>query len=216
MLRVVETFASIQGESTRAGEVCFFIRLAGCNLACSYCDTRYANEAGAGRDVSVDALVEAARDARIPLVEVTGGEPLLQPETPELCRRLLAEGFTVLVETNGSLPIDRLPEGTRAIMDIKMPGSTMHGHFLEANLDLLRPGDEVKFVLSGRGDYEYALRMIREYRIESRTKGVTLLFGAVAGMLSPARLAEWLVADRVPARFQIQLHKLLWGDRRGV
>ena len=215
MLRVVETFVSIQGESTRAGELCFFIRLAGCNLGCAYCDTRYANETGAGRDCAVDELLAAAKQARVPLVEVTGGEPLLQPETPELCRKLRDAGFTVLVETNGSLPIDRLPEGVHAIVDVKTPGSAMAEGFLDANFDALRPGDEVKFVLTGRADYDFARRTIREHRLDAKP-GVTLLFGAVAGSLPPAELAEWMVADRLPVRFQLQLHKVLWGDRRGV
>ena len=215
MYDLVELFESLQGEGRNAGRPCVFARFAGCNLDCSFCDTRYANEAGAGRDVSLEELVEAARAARIPLVEVTGGEPLLQPETPELCRRLLAENFTVLVETNGSLPIRRLPEGAHAIADVKMPGSGMAGSFLEENFDALRPGDELKFVLSGRGDYEEAVKTLRERRLASR-EGVSLLFGAVAGRLDPARLAEWIVADRLPVRFQLQLHKVLWGDRRGV
>ena len=215
MLRVVETFVSIQGESARAGELCFFIRLAGCNLGCAYCDTRYANESGAGRGIAAAELLDAAKQARVPLVEVTGGEPLLQSETPELCRMLLDAGFTVLVETNGSQPIDRLPEGVHAIMDVKTPGSAMAGSFLAANFDALRPGDEVKFVLTGRGDYEFALRTIREHRLDGKP-AVTILFGAVAESLPPAQLAEWMIADRVAARFQLQLHKVLWGDRRGV
>ena len=215
MLRVVETFVSIQGESTRAGELCFFIRLAGCTLECSYCDTRYANESGAGREAAAAELLAAAKAARIPLVEVTGGEPLLHSETPELCRMLRDAGFTVLVETNGSQPIDRLPEGVHAVVDVKTPGSGMAGSFFAPNFDALRSGDEVKFVLTGRGDYDFALRTIREHRLDGKT-GVTLLFGAVAEQLPPARLAEWMAADRAPARFQLQLHKVLWGDRRGV
>ena len=215
MLRVVETFVSIQGESTRAGELCFFIRLAGCNLGCAYCDTRYANGSGAGCDRSVAELVDAAKTARIPLVEVTGGEPLLQDETPELCRQLRDAGFTVLVETNGSLPIDRLPEGVHAIVDVKTPGSATEGSFFAPNFDALRPGDEVKFVLTGRADYDFARRVLRERRLDEKP-GVTVLFGAVTESLPPAELAEWMVADRVPARFQLQLHKVLWGDRRGV
>ena len=215
MLRVVETFVSIQGESTRAGELCFFIRLAGCNLECSYCDTRYANESGAGREAAAAELLAAAKAARIPLVEVTGGEPLLHSETPELCSLLRDAGFTVLVETNGSQPIDRLPEGVHAVVDVKTPGSGMAGSFFAPNFDALRSGDEVKFVLTGRGDYDFALRTIREHRLDGKT-GVTLLFGAVAEQLPPARLAEWMAADRAPARFQLQLHKVLWGDRRGV
>ena len=215
MLRVVETFVSIQGESTRAGELCFFIRLAGCNLDCAYCDTRYANESGAGRECGIAELLDAAKRTGVPLVEVTGGEPLLQAETPELCRELRDAGFTVLVETNGSLPIDPLPAGVHAIMDVKTPGAATAESFFAPNFDALRPGDEVKFVLTGRGDYDFARRTIREHRLDAKP-GVTLLFGAVAESLPPARLAEWMVADRVPARFQLQLHKVLWGDRRGV
>jgi 7-carboxy-7-deazaguanine synthase len=215
VLRVAETFVSIQGESTWAGLSCFFIRLAGCNLDCRYCDTREARDPAVGVDVTVAALVDQAVSAAVPVVEVTGGEPLMQDLTPALCHALAAADFTVLIETNGSLPLDRLPPETVRIMDVKCPASGMADSLRVANFATLRAQDEVKFVLADRADYDYACRILRDHRLTERT--ANLLFSPAWGMLDPADLAAWILADRMPVRLQLQLHKLLWGpDRKGV
>ncbi len=211
-MKIVETFTSLQGESTRQGRRCFFIRLAECNLRCRYCDTSYAWEGGEER--SVAELVEQAVRARTPLVEVTGGEPLLNPETPQLCQALLEKGLEVLVETNGSFPVSLLPAGAVAIVDVKTPGSGMAEHHDFANCRRPRPGDEFKFVLSGREDFDYALKVVREYRLDAAP--VELIVSPVAGELDPAELAQWILEEHAPFRLQLQLHKILWGNKPGV
>lgn len=212
-VNISEVFSSIQGESTRAGTPCFFVRLAGCNLACSYCDTAYARRAR-GRPVLVAALVQKFRASRLGLAEVTGGEPLLQPATPELLRRLGRYG-RVLLETNGSCDISAAPVETVAIMDIKTPSSGQTDAMDWANLKRLRAHDEVKFVLAGRSDYVWACALVAKHRLESRCSAV--LFSPVAGRLPPARLAEWILRDGLPVRLNLQWHKILWpARRRGV
>ncbi|WP_309474811.1 radical SAM protein [Dissulfurirhabdus thermomarina] len=211
MPRVAETFTSLQGEGTAAGRPCFFIRMAGCNLRCTYCDTAYAWEGG--ETIPPGGLVGRWRESGVPLVEVTGGEPLLQPETPELLGRLLAAGAEVLLETNGSLPLDPVPPGVTCIVDRKTPGSGVAGAWRPENLARLRAGDQVKFVLTGRADYDWAVAELGGWRLPP---GVEVLFSPAWGRLAPADLAEWILADRLPVRFQLQLHKLLWGDRQGV
>jgi len=206
MLTVAETFVSIQGESTYAGLACFFVRLAGCNLRCTYCDTRQA--LAAGHEESVDALVTAAVAARTPLVEVTGGEPLLQDGF-----RALATGLrdrtdaTVLVETNGSRDLAVIPEGVIAVVDVKCPGSGEGGSFDPANLARLRAYDEVKFVLTGRRDYEWARGFAADHALFGRCRAV--LFSPAADRLEAELLAGWMLADRSAARLQVQLHKML-------
>jgi len=207
-MRVVETFVSIQGETTWAGIPCFFIRLAGCNLRCAWCDTAYARDPAAGREETVAALVQAFHASGLAAVMVTGGEPLLQEETPALVRALREAGAEpVLVETNGSRDIGLLPPGTVAVVDVKGPSSGMADTFHPGNLDRLRPTDEIKFVVADRTDYEWAVALMRRHALARRCRAV--LFSAVAGRLEARRLAEWLVADRLPARLQIQLHKVL-------
>lgn len=214
-LRVYEKFVSIQGESTHAGRLCCFIRLAGCNLDCSYCDTRYARDFDSGAEETLENIVAFALSSGIRLVEITGGEPLAQRHCPELCSLLLEHGFEVLVETNGSLDISPLPRGTKVIIDCKSPSSGMAGMMLEENYRRLRPDDEVKFVLSGREDYEHALGVISKFSLEG--KCANLVFSAVWGSLDSATLAGWMIADRVPARMQLQMHKYVWGpEQHGV
>jgi len=208
-LRVAETFLSLQGESTWAGLPCFFIRLAGCNLDCRDCDTRAARDPGVGRDAAIADLVAAARASGVPLAEVTGGEPLAQAGTPALCRALVAAGLTVLVETNGSLPLGDLPPEAIRIMDVKSPSSGMAERLRPANFAELRPQDEVKFVLADRADFDHACRILREHRLAERTG--KLLFSPAWGRLDPAGLAAWILAERLPVRLQLQLHKILWG-----
>ncbi|MCP3966818.1 MAG: radical SAM protein [Lentisphaerae bacterium] len=214
-LIVNETFLSIQGESTHVGRLCFFIRLAGCNLSCEYCDTNYACGEGDGQRSSIDHLVNQANMSDVRLVEITGGEPLLQHGTPKLCRQLLANGFEVLVETNGSLPICNLPPAVKKIVDCKTPSSNMESSNLYDNYFLLSPHDEVKFVLSDRNDYEFACDIIDKYSLWKKTPN--LLFSAVWGKLSLRSLAGWMAADKVKARLQLQIHKVIWPpDQRGV
>jgi 7-carboxy-7-deazaguanine synthase len=212
MLRVVETFVSIQGESTQAGRKCFFIRLEGCNLACLYCDTRYA--ASGGMEMGVDELTELAGRSGTPLVEITGGEPLLQEETPALCRALLAKGFEVMLETNGALPINEIPTQVRRIVDCKLPDSGMADRMLFENYELLTERDEIKFVVSSRRDFEYAENICSEYSLASKTPH--LLVSPVWGRAGLEELAAWLLDSEHPFRLQLQLHKVIWGDRRGV
>jgi 7-carboxy-7-deazaguanine synthase len=212
LLKVNEIFYSIQGESTFAGLPCIFIRLAGCNLRCSYCDTTYAYKEG--REWNIQALIDRAKAYPSLLVEVTGGEPLLQAGTPELVKALLREGYKVLVETNGSLDISVIDNRAIIIMDMKCPDSGMSNENLPDNIDRLKSRDEIKFVIAGERDYLWAVSKITEYKLEQTC---TILFSSVYGKLHPARLAEWILRDGIKARLQLQLHKYIWGpEKRGV
>lgn len=214
-IRVTETFLSIQGESTYAGRLCFFIRLAGCNLKCRYCDTQYSSSVSDGNAALLDLLVVQAVSSGVNLVEITGGEPLAQPSTIPLCEKLLDAGMTVLVETNGSMPIWELPGKVIRILDCKTPSSGEAGSNLYKNYDFLAPADEVKFVIADREDYDFSLKIMREYDLSAKTRN--LLFSPVWGRIAPQQLAEWMIADRPPARLQLQMHKLIWGpDKTGV
>lgn len=203
-LNVCEIFVSIQGESSYAGCPCFFIRLAGCNLRCSYCDTKYAYEDGTAWSVS--ELAEAFRNSGVPLVEVTGGEPLLQPATIGLLKELLRHG-SVLLETNGSLDISPVPEPVVIIMDIKCPGSGASDSINMPNMALLRRGDEVKFVICDRGDFDWAAEFVRNHGLADRCRAV--LMSPASGALDPAQLAEWIISARVPARLNPRMHWFL-------
>lgn len=212
MLEINEIFHSIQGESTRAGEPCVFVRLTGCNLRCAWCDTAYAFHDG--RKMSVEQVVTEVDRFDCALVEITGGEPLLQADGISLMERLLRAGRRVLVETGGSLDIDPVPEGVGRIVDVKCPGSGESARNRWENLDLLRCGDELKFVLADRQDYLWAVEQIRDRALAGRCP---LLFSPVHGRLDPAELAGWVLGDRLPVRLQLQLHKILWpGVVRGV
>lgn len=212
MLKINEIFHSIQGESTHAGRPCVFVRLTGCNLRCAWCDTAYAFHEGVS--LTVDAVLErvAAYDCRC--VEITGGEPLLQPDVVPLMERLLAAGYGVLLETGGSLPIDAVPLQVRRIIDVKCPGSgeVQRNHW--PNLERLRPGDELKFVLRDRTDYDWAAGQIVSRALSGRCP---LLFSPVHGELDAGRMARWVLEDGLPVRVQVQMHKVLWpGRTRGV
>jgi len=211
-MKVTEIFHSIQGESTRAGRPCVFVRLTACDLRCRWCDTEYAFTEGAPLDL--EAILDRVRSYDCPLVEVTGGEPLLQPETPELCRRLLAAGYEVLVETGGHRDVEVLPEGVGVILDVKCPGSGESEKNRWENLDVLRPGSEIKFVIADRADYEWARDVVRSRDLAGR---FPVLFSPVFGELAYDLLAGWILEDRLPVRFQAQLHKHIWDpSRRGV
>jgi len=213
-VRVCETFASLQGESTHAGRKCFFIRLSGCNLNCSYCDTLYGRSFEAGCERSVDSLVREALSSGLKLVEITGGEPLCTPEAPELCQALLDKGFEVLLETNGSLSLSAVPAAVRKIVDCKLPGSGMAEHNLYENYPLLQQHDEVKFVISDRRDFDFACNVIEKYSLDSLTPN--LIASPVWGKVSFEELSSWVLESPVPLRMQLQMHKIIWGDRRGV
>lgn len=213
MLLVHEIYVSIQGESTHAGRPCAFVRLSACDLRCSWCDTPYAFTGGT--KMSIDEVVAAVEQLRCPLVELTGGEPLLQPEAIPLMQQLVARGHEVLIETGGHLPIDRLPAEVVAIVDVKCPASGESAKMHWPNLDHLRAHDEVKFVIADRGDYEYARGIVRERDLASRTEAV--LFSPVFGAIAPAELARWILEDHLPVRLQLQQHKYVWApDARGV
>ena len=213
MLTVNEIFYSIQGESTRAGRPCVFVRLTACDLRCTWCDTTYAFQEG--RKQSVDEVLAAVEAYGCPLVEITGGEPLLQEDVYDLMRRLLARGRTVMLETGGHRPIDRVPAEVVKIVDIKCPGSGESENNDWANLDRLSPHDEVKFVIKDRVDYEFARDIIHRRDLASRCAAV--LVSPVHGVLDAITLSEWMLADRLPARLQLQLHKYIWGaEARGV
>ncbi len=225
-LLINEIFHSIQGESTWAGLPCVFVRLTGCHLRCHYCDTEYAFHEG--RRYEIDEVLAQVRrmagDSR--LVEITGGEPLLQPNVHELMRRLADEGFTVLIETSGASDISRCDPRVIRIMDLKTPGSGEAQRNLWSNIDHLTHRDEVKFVLCSREDYQWARQVIAKYQLSERVHAVLMSAAApmkpgleIAGVdgLSLRELAEWVLADGLPVRLQTQLHKLIWDPMtRGV
>ncbi len=213
MLTVNEIFHSIQGESTRAGSPCVFIRLTACDLRCTWCDTPYAFHEG--RKQSVDDVVAEVDRIGCPLVEVTGGEPLLQADVYPLMETLLSRGYTVLVETGGHVSIARIPPEVLKIVDVKCPGSgEAHRNDWE-NFDRLASHDEIKFVIKDRGDYDFARDVIERHRLIGRCAAV--LFSPVHGVLEPSALAAWVLADRLPVRVQLQLHKYIWSPTaRGV
>lgn len=218
-LAVSELFYSIQGESTRAGLPCAFIRLAGCNLRCRYCDSAYTWE-GPGTRIAIADIMQWLGQYPGVLVELTGGEPLLQEQIYPLLDELLASGRTVLIETNGSLPVTRIPGAVSLILDLKCPGSGMaeqtdwHNLALLAKRNSSGSRDEIKFVLSSEEDYAWAREIIARHRLAGLAP---LLLSPVAGLLAPARLAELMLRDRIPARLQMQLHRAIWPDRpRGV
>ncbi len=213
-LKVNEIFYSIQGEASFAGYPCVFVRLTGCNLRCSYCDTRYAYDAGDELDVT--DIVSRIRRYHCPLIEVTGGEPLLQEDTPKLIRRLLDEGFGVLMETNGSLNIDRVDPLCVRIMDIKCPSSGEMEQNDLRNLDRLTLRDELKFVIGDRSDYEYAKGILQSNRAIP-IKAAHVHFSPLFGKVSPETLAGWILDDHLHVRLNLQLHKIIWHpERRGV
>lgn len=200
-----ETFVSIQGESSFAGCTCFFVRLAGCNLSCSYCDTPQALKPG--KPVEIARIVSEFAVSGAAIVEVTGGEPLLQPNFPALASTLKDQcGRTVLVETNGSCDISLIPAGVVAIVDLKSPASGMNDRMDMENLQRLRPYDEIKFVLTGRDDYKWAKGIVAAYNLHLRCNAV--LFSPAVPQLTLKELAGWIIADRIPVRLNPLLHKL--------
>lgn len=213
MLTVNEIFYSIQGESTYAGRPCAFVRLTACDLRCSWCDTPYAFHEGRKR--SIDEVLADLDGVDCRLVEVTGGEPLLQEDVYPLMQALVERGKTVLLETGGHRSTARVPEPVVTILDVKCPGSGEAHRNDWSNLDRLRRHDEVKFVVKDREDYEFARDVIARYRLGERAAAVHV--SPVHGVLHPRELSEWVLADRLPARVQLQLHKYIWDPgTRGV
>jgi 7-carboxy-7-deazaguanine synthase len=213
MLTISEIYRSVQGESTHVGRPCVFVRLAACNLRCRWCDTPYAFTGG--RSMAAADVVAAVRALRCPLVEVTGGEPLLQPDVIPLMRALLDAGLEVLLETGGHLPTDDVPAAVRTIVDVKCPASGEAERMHWANLGRLTAHDEVKFVIQDRSDFDYACDVVSRFALDTRAGAV--LFSPVFGVLAPSELAAWMLDAGVPARLQLQAHKYIWApETRGV
>ena len=213
MLTVNEIFYSIQGESTYAGKPCVFVRLTGCDLRCSWCDTPYAFSEG--QKMSIDAVLQQIDTYGSPLVEVTGGEPLLQEDVYPLMERLLQSGRTVLLETGGQIDVSRVPGAVIKVMDVKCPASGESDKNEWGNIDRLGSRDQVKFVIKDRGDYEFARDTVIRHALDRRCEAV--LFSPVHGVLEPKALSEWILEDRLPVRLQLQIHKHIWGANvRGV
>ena len=211
-MKINEVFKSIQGESSYAGLPCVFIRTTSCNLRCRWCDTAYAFHEGVER--SVESLLQEVRSFGCRCVELTGGEPLLQEEIYPLMTTLLDEGHLVLIETSGSVPVDRVDPRAVLIMDIKCPGSGMSQTVHWENLRRLKARDEIKFVIANRADYDWAKEVLVKHAL---LDGRTVLFSPVFAELEPRQLAEWILEDHLPVRFQLQLHKYIWDpEMRGV
>jgi len=213
-LKVNEIYFSIQGESSYASRPCVFVRLTGCNLRCSYCDTQYAYEEG--EELEIAGIIKQISSYQCPLVEVTGGEPLIQEETPVLICRLLEEGYEVLMETNGSQDISLVDDRCVKIVDIKCPSSGQASHNDLGNLERLTDHDEVKFVIADRGDYEYAKQIVNLMN-PNHLRENPVHFSPVFGKMEPKTLAEWILKDHLDVRLHLQLHKVIWdSDQRGT
>ena len=212
MLRVNEIYHSIQGESSKSGLPCVFVRLTYCNLRCTYCDTEYAFYGG--EDKSIEKILNEVKKYTCKLVEVTGGEPLVQKETLELMKRLCNEGFDVMLETGGSLPIKDIDERVLIIMDLKCPSSKMEKKNLYENIDYLKQNDELKFVIGNREDYDWSKEIISKYDLINKSE---ILFSVVFGELEPVSLVYWIIEDKLDVRFQLQMHKYIWHpETKGV
>ena len=214
MIKINEIFYSIQGESTNAGLPCVFVRLTYCNLRCVYCDTEYAFYEG--NDMEIDVIMDEVRKYDCNLVEITGGEPLVQEDVLPLMIKLSDEGYTVMIETGGSLPIEKIDKRIKIIMDLKTPFSKMEAKNRYKNIDFLKPIDEVKFVIGSRGDYEWSKDVIAKYKLTDKVSQV--LMSPVFGEIENIDLATWILNDKLNnVRFQIQMHKYIWHpETRGV
>jgi 7-carboxy-7-deazaguanine synthase len=212
MLKINEIYYSIQGESTKAGLPCVFVRLTFCNLRCTYCDTEYAFYEG--KDLSIGDIKEEVRKYNCSLVEITGGEPLFQEESYILMKQLADDGFEVLLETGGSLPINNIDQRVKIIMDLKTPSSGMLKKNMYENINYLKKDDEVKFVIGSREDYLWSKQIIEKYDLNKKN---AILFSVVFGKLLPIELVNWILEDKLNVRFQLQMHKFIWKpEERGV
>ncbi|MCX8069846.1 MAG: radical SAM protein [Thermodesulfovibrionales bacterium] len=213
-MKISEVFTSIQGESSYAGLPCHFVRLSGCNLRCSYCDNQYAYEDFFETSVEEILLSIKSKSSNIRLVEITGGEPLLQKETLELITRLIDKGYKTLIETNGSISIKDVHKEAIIIMDIKTPSSAMSEHNLLDNINFLKPKDEVKFVITNRFDYEWSNDFVKKNLKDSKA---SILYSPSFNVLNSQTLAQWIIEDGINVRLNLQLHKIIFGeDKRGV
>ena len=212
MLKINEIYYSIQGEGTKAGLPCVFVRLTFCNLRCTYCDTEYAFYEG--QDLSIGDIIRNVRKYDCSLVEVTGGEPLVQEESISLLKQLADDGFEVLLETGGSLPINNIDPRVKIIMDLKTPSSGMLKKNMYENIYCLKKDDEVKFVIGSREDYLWSKDIIEKYDLDKKS---AILFSVVFGKLLPVELVNWILEDKLNVRFQLQSHKFIWKPEvRGV
>jgi len=213
MLKINEIYHSIQGESTSAGKPCVFVRLTYCNLRCTYCDTEYAFFDG--KDMSIQQVINEVEKYRCKLVEITGGEPLVQmEECLELVNRLCDLGYEVMIETGGSLPIKDIDYRVKIIMDLKCPSSGMETKNLYENIQYLKSTDELKFVIGNREDYDWAVDIVKKYNLLTKC---IILFSVVFGILEPLELVNWILEDKLDVRFQLQMHKYIWHpETKGV
>ena len=205
MIKINEIYLSVQGESTHTGLPCIFIRLTGCNLRCSWCDTAYAFHEG--KNMSIDEILQKIENFGIHLVEITGGEPLMQDNVYTLMRRLIENGYKVMLETGGSISLERVPKDVIKIMDLKCPGSGGQDKNNLDNLKLLAPHDEVKFVILDKKDYEWSRDIIKKYKINETAH---ILLSPVFDKLELKEMVKWILEDRLPVRLQTQLHKIIW------
>ena len=205
MIKVNEIYYSIQGESSKAGLPCVFIRLTYCNLRCTYCDTEYAFFEG--KEYSIKKIIEEVKKYNCNLVEVTGGEPLFQKDCYELLDSLCEGGFEVLLETGGSLPIEPVNKAVKIIMDLKCPSSKMEKKNLYDNINYLKSDDELKFVIGTREDYEWTKELLKKHNLHGKCE---ILFSVVFGELKPMKLVNWILEDNLNVRFQLQMHKFIW------
>ncbi|MFT3840170.1 MAG: radical SAM protein [Myxococcaceae bacterium] len=212
-LMVSELYLSLQGESSHQGLLCTFVRLTGCHLRCKWCDSEFSFHGG--KRMSVDEVVAQVKAQGSPMVEITGGEPLLQPGVYPLMEKLLAQGLKVLLETSGAIDVREVPKAVHKIVDLKPPGSGESDRNDLKNFSSMNENDELKFVIASRADYDWSVEMIRKHRLAEKPFG--LLFSTVFDALKPTELAEWVIADKLPVRFQLQQHKYLWDPKaRGV
>ncbi len=205
MLKVNEIYYSIQGESTKAGLPCIFIRLTYCNLRCKYCDTEYAFFEG--KDLTINEILDEVKKFECNLIEITGGEPLVQLESIDLMKTLCNNGYDVLLETGGSLPIKYIDPRVKIIMDLKCPSSGMLKKNNYENINYIKTEDEIKFVIGSREDYEWSRKIINNYKLINKC---SVLFSVVFGELEPLKLVEWILNDKLNVRFQLQMHKIIW------
>ncbi len=212
LLKVNEIYYSIQGESSKAGLPCVFVRLTYCNLRCSYCDTEYAFYEG--EEKTIEEIIAEVKKFNCNLIEITGGEPLVQSESIELMTKLCDEGFEVMIETGGSLPIKDIDKRVMIIMDLKCPSSKMMKKNLYQNIDYIKKIDEIKFVIGSRKDYDWSKEIVDTYRLNDKC---SVLFSVVFGQLEPVQLINWILEDRLKVRFQLQIHKIIWHpETKGV
>ena len=211
-IKVNEIYKSVQGESTYSGLPCTFIRLTFCNLRCSYCDTEYAFYEGT--DMNIPEIIKKVNNLKCNLVEVTGGEPLVQDGCIDLLKALISNGNKILIETGGALSIEKIPEEVVIILDIKCPSSNMSDKNLWSNIDLIKPSDEIKFVIGDKKDYNWSKKIIKKYKL---TDKCTILFSPVYNKIEPKTMVEWIMKDNLNVRFQTQLHKSIWNhNTKGV